>query len=562
MKRFSQLFSELDETNRTSEKVLALRRYFEEAPPADAAWALFFLCGRTVPRVINSGTLRSLVSTEAQVPPWLVDECYDAVGDLAETIALLLPDVESAVQLSLHEMVTTRLLPLPTLPDQTKRNLLTQTWRELNRQERFVWNKLVTGAFRVGVAQTLVIRALAHVAQIEPSVMAHRLAGKWQPTATDFENLLKGDHADSDHSAVPYPFFLASPLEGEPAALGDISDWQAEWKWDGIRAQLMKRGDEVVLWSRGEEIVNAMFPEIVEAGCALPKGTVLDGEILAWQSERPQPFANLQRRLGRKQVNVKMLSGFPVVFLAYDLLELQGSDYRHRPLSERRRELESVLTATQEHARKLASANTSGVVPHTPDLFASLQSKAEASVPLRISETLSAASWDDLAALRSESRERQVEGLMLKRRAAPYGVGRQRGDWWKWKINPYLVDAVLMLAQPGSGKRASLFTDYTFGVWNHGQLVPVAKAYSGLTDAEIRQVDAFVRANTIEKFGPVRTVKPELVFELAFEDIQASSRHKAGIAVRFPRMNRWRKDKKAAEADSIETLRALLQAKR
>ena len=562
MKRFTQLFCELDETNRTNEKVLALRRYFEEAPPADAAWALFFLCGRTLPRVINSATLRSLVSAEAQVPPWLVDECYDAVGDLAETIALLLPDAESGVQLPLHEMVGRRLLPLPTLPEQTKRNLLAQTWRELNRQERLVWNKLVTGAFRVGVAQTLVIRALARVAHIEPAVMAHRVAGKWQPTATDFESLLRDDQADSDNSAVPYPFFLASPLEGESEALGDIAEWQAEWKWDGIRAQLIKRRDDVVLWSRGEEIVNAMFPEIIEAGYALPNGTVLDGEILAWRGDKPQPFGTLQRRLGRKQVSARMLSDFPVMFLAYDLLELQGNDCRHRPLSERRRDLESVVTAAQEHARRLASAKASNAFPHTPDLFASSQSESKASVSLRISETLSAASWNDLAALRAESRGRQVEGLMLKRRASPYGVGRQRGDWWKWKINPYLVDAVLMLAQPGSGKRASLFTDYTFGLWNSGQLVPIAKAYSGLTDAEIREVDTFVRGNTIEKFGPVRTVKPELVFELAFEDIQASSRHKAGIAVRFPRMNRWRKDKKAAEADSLETLRALLQAKR
>ena len=289
---------------------------------------------------------------------------------------------------------------------------------------------------------------------------------------------------------------------------------------------------------------------------------MLDGEILAWQGDKSQPFAHLQRRLGRKQVSAKMLSEFPVMFLAYDLLELHGNDCRHRPLNERRRDLECVLTAAQERTRKLASANASSALPHTPDLFASLQSKTEATFPLRMSETLSAATWDELAKLRSESRERQVEGLMLKRRASTYGVGRPRGDWWKWKINPYLVDAVLVQAQPGSGKRASLFTDYTFGVWNNGQLVPVAKAYSGLTDAEIRQVDAFVRGNTIEKFGPVRTVKPELVFELAFEDIQASSRHKAGIAVRFPRMNRWRRDKKAAEADSLEALRALLQAKR
>ncbi len=559
MKRFTQLFTELDETNRTNEKVAALERYFREANPRDAAWALFFLCGRAVPRGISSGTLRILSAEEARLPLWLVEECYDAVGDSAEAIALLLPDSAASLNLPLHQLVEERLLPLRDLPEHTKRNLLLQTWRELDVRERLAWNKLITGEFRVGVAQTLVVRALGAVAGIEPPVMAHRVMGQWKPTELDFQRLLSGEKTSADELARPYPFFLASPIEGEPSALGEVGDWQAEWKWDGIRAQLIRRQDEVVLWSRGDEMVGATFPEIVEAGRALPNGTVLDGEILAWQNENPLPFARLQRRLGRKQVSAKMRAEVPVAFLGYDLLEWNGEDWRAHSLDERRRQLVAVMEAAQKRSAEFPDSNTVSAIGQTPDLFARVEPQPPAWLPLRISEVLQPFSWEQLAVMQNESRTRQVEGIMLKRRSSAYGVGRQRGDWWKWKINPFVVDAVLIQAQPGSGRRASLYTDYTFGVWNNGELVPVAKAYSGLSDEEIREVDAFVRANTTAKFGPVRTVKPILVFELAFEGIQESTRHKAGLAVRFPRMNRWRRDKQAGEADTLENLRALLR---
>jgi DNA ligase-1 len=556
MKRFTQLFVELDETNRTNEKVAALENYFREANVPDAAWALFFLCGKKIPRAVTSTHLRHWISEESTFPAWLVEECYDAVGDLAETAALLLPENDSALDLSLTNLVQTRLLPLRTLPDLTKKNLLLQTWRALNSKERLVWNKLITGSFRVGVAQTLVVRALAQAAGIEPPIMAHRLAGNWQATPEDFQRLLKPGENERE-VARPYPFFLASPLGEKPEALGDIQEWQCEWKWDGIRAQLIHRQNEILLWSRGDEMVTETFPEIAEIGKALPDGTVLDGEILAWQKDAPQPFAKLQRRLGRKIAGEKMRREFPVTFLAYDLLERSGEDFRNRPLSERREKLESVIASAQtNYVPKIPAKETF----ETPDLFQIHTTKIVEILPLRISEVLAPTNWNELESLQRESRARQVEGIMLKRRDSVYGVGRQRGTWWKWKIDPLVMDAVLIGAQRGHGRRASLYTDYTFGVWSdEKKLVPVAKAYSGLTDEEILVVDEFVRKNTLEKFGPIRFVKPELVFELAFEAVAESARHKAGIAVRFPRIARWRHDKKITDADTLQTVRALMK---
>jgi DNA ligase-1 len=513
------------------------------------------LCGKKIPRAVTSKNLRHWISEESKFPAWLVEECYDAVGDLAETAALLLPENKSALDLPLNEFVQTRLLPLTTLPDIAKKNLLLQTWRELNSKERLVWNKLITGSFRVGVAQTLVVRALAKVAGIEPPIMAHRLAGNWQATPEDFQRLLKPGENEIE-IARPYPFFLASPLEGKPESLGDISECQSEWKWDGIRAQLIRRQNEILLWSRGDEMVTETFPEIAEIGNALSDGTVLDGEILAWQNNSPQPFAKLQRRLGRKVAGEKLQREFLVVFLAYDLLEFNGEDWRNRPLRERRGKLEIIVADAQKN---FIPKNSTKNNFETPDLFSAHKPKAVEILRLRISELLAPKNWDELEILQRESRTRQVEGIMLKRRDSVYGVGRQRGNWWKWKINPLVMDAVLIGAQRGHGRRASLYTDYTFGVWSAEKLVPVAKAYSGLTDEEISAVDEFVRKNTLEKFGPIRFVKPELVFELAFEAVAESTRHKSGIAVRFPRINRWRHDKKIAEADTLENVRALMK---
>jgi len=566
MKAFAELYAALDETNKTNEKIDALTRYFATAAPADAAWALYFLIGRRPRQVVASAKLRAWAVQAAGVPDWLFSECYDAAGDFAETIALLLPEARDwgleareveqtntglqPLVSSLREWIEGILLRLRGMDEATQRDTILAAWRALGPRERFAWNKLITGEFRVGVSQRLVVRAIAAVSGVEDAVIAHRLMGDWQPSAEFYARLLGQETSDADISR-PYPFCLAHPLEDTPASLGNVTEWQAEWKWDGIRAQIVRRAGQTFIWTRGEELVTDRYPELVELGTRLPDGTVLDGEILPWRDGGVLPFAQLQRRIGRKTIGKTLLSEVPVILMAYDLLEWQDRDIRTLPLADRRERLEALVAEMEKAELSIETTLESDLNSQ----FSTLNSH------LQLSPTVAADNWDDLAAARERSREINAEGLMLKRRNSIYRVGRVRGDWWKWKINPFTVDAVLIYAQPGTGKRATLYTDYTFGVWDGDQLVPFAKAYSGLTDAEIREVDAFIRRNTVEKFGPVRTVKPELVFELAFEAIQRSSRHKSGIAVRFPRILRWRTDKRMEEADSLETIRALLPEK-
>jgi DNA ligase-1 len=532
MKAFAELYAALDETTRTNEKVDALARYFAAAPPEDAAWAVHFLIGRRPKRLVPARRLAEWAMEMAGVPEWLFAECHEAVGDLAETITLLLPPpVNERADLPLHRWVEERLLPMRHEDEAGQRAAMTSAWAELSGPEAYVWNKLITGAFRVGVSQNLVVRALARAGGVDEPAVAHRLMGAWDPTPEFYTRLFGADTSDADASR-PYPFYLAYALEAEPESLGGAGEWQAEWKWDGIRAQMIRRRGSVYLWSRGEELITERFPELARVAGFLPDGTVLDGEILPWKEGRPLPFAQLQRRIGRKVLGPKILAEVPVVLLAYDLLEIDGDDVREEPLHWRRARLE--------------------------ELLATLPAGATDRLPL--SPVVSAADWDAVAEAYGGARERAAEGLMLKRRDSAYRTGRRRGDWWKWKVEPFTLDAVMVYAQRGHGRRASLYTDYTFAVWKEGELVPFAKAYSGLTDAEIRKVDAWVRRNSLQKFGPVRTVKPELVFELAFEGIQRSPRHKSGVAVRFPRIVRWRTDKKPEDADSLETIVALLEA--
>jgi DNA ligase-1 len=528
VKAFADLYRALDETTKTNEKVEALVGYFKAVSPAESAWAVYFLIGRKPRQLVPTRLLCSWAIELGGIPEWLFSESYDAVGDLAETMALLLPPLPLSDDRPLDVWVEEVLLPLRDMDEAHQHQVIADAWRVLGPRQAFVWNKLLTGGFRVGVSQRLVIRALAEVAGIDAAVVAHRLMGDWEPTAEFYSRLVAAERGDADVSQ-PYPFFLAHPLEGSPNELGEIGAWQAEWKWDGIRAQLIRRAGRTFLWSRGEELVTDRYPELKNAGDLLPEGTVVDGEILPFRNGQVLPFAQLQRRIGRKTLSRKLLDEIPVVLIVFDLLEHAAADVRSQPLAWRRQELSKTVAAV-----------------------------AERSGALQLSPMVSATSWEELATQRAESRQRHVEGLMLKRLDSPYRVGRVRGDWWKWKIEPYAVDAVLIYAQPGNGKRAGLFTDYTFGLWDAGELLPVAKAYSGLTDEEIRQVDAFVRRNTLEKFGPVRRVRPELVFELGFEAIAASTRHRSGVAVRFPRMLRWRHDKKAEEADTLESLKRLL----
>jgi DNA ligase-1 len=543
MKRFVALYLALDASTSTLAKVAALKRYLGDAPARDAAWAVYLLSGGRPRRAVPTSELRALACEAAGLPDWLFEAGYSVTGDLAEAIAYVLPDPVDRFDEPLADWMAQRILPMRALDAAARRDAVLDAWRGLSADERFMFVKLVGGGFRVGVSKLLVQRALAEWSGVDAAGIAQRMMGYTDidtpPTEAGFQALLNED-PNGARGGQPYPFFLAHPLQAEPATLGARSDWLAEWKYDGIRAQVVKRDGQVWIWSRGEELVTERFPEVTGAASAWPDGTVVDGELLAWHAGEaaPAPFALLQKRIGRTKLSKAILAEAPVRLLAYDLLESEGLDRRAEPLHVRRARLEQLGIAT--------------------------------------SPLLDAADWPGLAAAREGSRDRRVEGLMLKHRASPYGIGRTGNAWWKWKVAPLTVDAVLIYAQAGHGRRANLYTDYSFAVWSRAPrdaaeaqaaldttggelaLVPFAKAYSGLTDEEIRGVDRVIRKTTVEKFGPVRRVRPSLVFELGFEGIQASTRHKSGIAVRFPRMLRIREDKPLWEADTLDTLKALM----
>ena len=531
MKLFTELFSKLDQTNKTNEKVAALKEYFSLAKPENAAWALYFLSGRKPKQIVPSKKLKEWAMELAQIPEWLFEESRNTVGDTSETIALLLPENHEIDDTPLNVLVEQRLLPLRKSAEETQFEEIVSSWNRMNYSQRFVLNKLIAGNFRIGVSQRLVMRALSEQFEIPVDIIALRLMGNWSPTPEFYESVIHPDlDADEKPIARPYPFHLAYQIDGEISDIGRVEDWQIEWKYDGIRCQAIKRENQVFLWSRGEDLITERFPEIAEAFDSLPNGIVLDGEILPFKDEQIMLFQDLQKRIGRKNVSKKLLAEVPVILQCYDILEFQNEDIRSKKLLERRSFLENTIDELDASAKKT----------------------------LRRTELLVEDNWDDLKEVRKQSRSLRVEGFMLKRLDSPYRVGRHRGDWWKWKIDPFTVDAVLIYAQKGTGRRANLFTDYTFAVWKDGELVPFAKAYSGLTDKEIRRVDNYVRRNTKETFGPVRSVTPKHVFELAFEGIQKSKRHKSGVAVRFPRILRWREDKKIEDADSLETIHELL----
>ncbi|MFN3166726.1 MAG: ATP-dependent DNA ligase [Phycisphaeraceae bacterium] len=528
MKRFTRLYLTLDATTKTHDKVSAMRDYFADAPAEDACWAVAALSGKGVTRTVKSRLLRDWAAEAAGYEPWLIDRSYRVVGDLSETLALILPDPDpdALADEPLHVVVRDRLEPLALLDEPGQKKLVLDTWSRLDRDERFMFHKLLRGALRVGVSRGLVVRALAEVAGLEPAVVDHRLTGGWRPSAEAYRALLASEDAEPTPNK-PYPFMLASPLDAEPDTLGDTADWQVEWKWDGIRAQLIRRDGQVFIWSRGEESVADAYPEVVAAAGVLADDAVLDGELLAWEDGRALPFGVLQRRIGRKRVALSLFPDVPVVFMAYDLLEHADADVRDRPLTERRALLEPLVTSTPG---------------------------------LELSPIVGAADWSAVDDLVASARERGVEGVMLKKRDSPYSGGRTRGPWWKWKADPYTIDAVLVQGQQGTGRRAGLYTSYTFAVWDGGELVPVTKSYSGLSNDEIEEVDRFIRKHTTARHGPVRAVEPQLVFEIAFEGLQPSTRHKSGVAFRFPRMSRWRKDKGPADADTLQRVKALLKA--
>lgn len=533
MKRFAQLFQQIDATTSTNEKVAALQGYFREESAANAVWAIYLFLGKTRRRLITSRMLQDIYLSVALIPDWLFDDCYRHVGDTAETIALLLQDTplaqQDALNLPLHEWMESMIPQVKQMEsDEAIRDLVLSWWAALDPFELFVLNKILTGAFRVGVSSKLLIRALAAEYDLPSAMLTHRLMGNFEPTVEFFEQLVS-PHKTETAPSQPYPFFLASPIETERfQAEENLSNWLAEWKWDGIRAQIIRRADEVFIWSRGEDLITHQFPELADyALAAIPNGHVLDGEILCWQDDQPMNFNALQKRLGRKRVSKKLMAEYPAHFIAYDLLEHDGQDIREQPLCDRKSHLTHLLTNIDT------------------DLITR-------SLPLEFQ------TFADLENLRVRSRDAQAEGLMLKALDSPYLVGRKRGYWWKHKVDPMTLDAVLIYAQAGTGKRANLFTDYTFALWHEGELVPFAKAYSGLDNDEINKLDQWIRRHTLERFGPVRSVKATHVFEIGFEGITESNRHKSGIAVRFPRILRWRHDKPVAEADTLSTAQALI----
>lgn len=526
LKNFVSLIQQIESQSSSKKRIDALVEFFEKSEPADRLWCIALFTGKRPKRAVKNALLKSWCAELAQLDDWLFEESYHVVGDLAETMALLVPfDGAGGLKSNLNEQIKA-LLPMKNFNEEEQKEQVLAVWKNSNHFERFVFNKLLTGGWRIGVAKKNLIKALAIFSGQDETAVAHRLMGNWDPSSTTYHELMESDM--DENLARPYPFYLAYSLENDLKPEMNLKDWQFEWKWDGIRGQIVKRGGECFVWTRGEELVSEKYPELMELGAHLENGTVLDGEIVVHDGASVLPFQLLQTRISRKTLPKKLLAQAPVKFIAYDQLEANGEDIRALTLEERRRQL---IRTTKKCSSK----------------------------ELLLSESIELKTWQDYEDLRLRSRAFRAEGFMLKRKTSPYENGRKKGNWWKWKLDPLSIDAVLIYAMRGHGRRANLFTDYTFAVWQGEELVPFAKAYSGLTDAEFKEVDRFMKKNTVDKFGPVRSVKPELVFELAFEGIAHSSRHKSGIALRFPRMARWRKDKTAQEANSLEDLRTLLQ---
>ncbi|MDQ0594189.1 DNA ligase-1 [Chryseobacterium ginsenosidimutans] len=526
MKHFADLINALESTNKTNAKIDAIIDYLERAPDEDKVWFIALFTGKRPKRNVNTNYMKEWALEITKLPFWLFQESYSSVGDLGETLSLILPPPTKTIDRTLSQWMND-IIGLKNKTDVEKKEFVLNSWDGLDYTERLIFNKLLGGSFRIGVSDKTLINSLTKFSDQESSTLTHSLMGKWLPDEISFKELISAEKINPDNSK-PYPFCLAYPLEKELHELGTPDDWQIEYKWDGIRGQIIKRNDEVFIWSRGEELITEQFPEIAETVKQMKGNFVLDGEILAVKDGKVLNFNELQKRLNRKTLTKKMLSEIPIEVFTYDVLELEGTDLREKPISARRAMLEELL------------------LNETPE-------------NIKLSQIINFENWEDLNEIRENSREINSEGLMLKQKNSPYHSGRKKGDWWKWKINPLTIDAVLIYAQKGSGRRSAYYTDYTFAVKNEDKLVTIAKAYSGLTDKEIMEVSKFVNKNAIEKFGPVRTVKAELVFEIAFEGIGFSNRHKSGVALRFPRIVRWRKDKTVDEIDELEEIKKLIQ---
>jgi DNA ligase 1 len=530
MKHFVNLYQTLDSSTKTNDKIAALTHYFKESPSENSKWAIALLIGNAPKRPVATGVFKKAAISFLNIEDWLFDESYQICGDLAETIALLINSKKTMdADMTLNDVMMQFQIIAKQDPEMQIQSLHTY-WNTLSHESIFVFNKLITGGFRVGVSQQLVYKALAKAKALDEKVIAHKLMGKWRAQEIDLDHLLFSDDA-SILLSRPYPFYLAYALDIDLKDLEPINDWYVERKYDGIRGQIIVRDQQIFIWSRGEELLTDKFPEFDKLRRTLITGTVIDGEILPVLNGTILPFNEMQKRISRKVLSKKILEQVPLQMICYDLLEYKGEDIRNKTMMERRALLELMIKDLEDQ-----------------------------DLPLQLSPLVACEDIKDLIHYRNEARTYGCEGLMLKHKQSIYETGRRRGKWWKWKVDPYSIDAVLIYAQRGHGRRANLYTDFTFAVWDNGTLVPFAKAYSGLTDKELVEVDAWIKKNTIDKFGPVRSVIGELVFEIAFEGINASPRHKSGIALRFPRIARWRKDKPKEEANTKQDLLNLLNA--
>ena len=537
MRNFATLFKELDETAQADLKIEALINYFKKVPPEDLAWTVSLLLGRKIKQVISVKRLRKWSVELTQIPDWLLAECLNNVGDLAETISLILPFEGNSENIPLHVWIEQCIFPLKDQQEEIQKEKIVSFWHQLNSVERFLFNKLVTGSFHVDIPPKLIIKALSSFCSLNEKYISQRLIGNWVPTA-GFFNFLCTSNVSDTMANIPYPFNPVVQLDLKVEDLGNINQWLFEWKWNGIRSQIIKRENKVFIWSHDEDLLNDSFPELYELGSILPDGTVIEGIIIPIRDNILLPSAELKKRIAKRYPVKKILSDIPVSFVAFDLLEFDKEDIRNKSLNQRRNLLKEILNDITDKRIIL-----SGVVECN--------------------------SWKDLKIARSEAGKKSVDGLMLKRLYSPYSIGSetivsamQSGilttNWYKWKNDPLTINAILLYARLEQGSTSPLFKEYTFALWHDGKLIPFAKTSSGLTDEEIIQVDSFIRKNTLGKFGPVRTVKPELVFKLEFDGIQKSSRNKSGIVVLSPHITRWHHYKKIEEAGSLNSLTILL----
>ena len=533
LNKFSKLFEDLDSNNSSNKKVNSLTKYFKLNNNLNNILTIYLLIGKKNKRFISGKSLREYYANIYKIPKWLIDECYSKVGDSAEVISLLLQDklLEKNIKddISLNELINEILPKLKKLDENKKKLYIKSLWEKISKDNQLIFNKILSGTFRIGVSKGLVVKAISNMTGVDESIILHRLMGELEPIEETYMFLINQKLEQKELDYKPYPFQLANTFDERIKETISVDKYQFESKWDGIRSQIIKRSNNISIWTRGEELVNKTFPELIKIISHFKNDFVLDGEILIWDENknRPKNFSLLQKRLGRKSPSLKIQKDLPVVFMAYDILEINGKDIRSKILSERRNILEKS--------------------------FSNLISEDKSIIgKIKITKLHQISNWIDLEEVKNSARKSNTEGLVIKDKQSEYVPGRKKGNWWKYKIDPMQLDGVLIYARPGSGKRADLYTDYSFGIWEDNKLVKFANAYSGLNNEEIRELDKWIRRNTLEKFGPVRSVKPELVFEISFDNIQISKRHKSGIALRFPRITKWRRDKNIMEADNLE----------